>query len=242
MIPKTIHYCWFGKKQLPELALKCIASWKKYLPDYQIKEWNEDCFDVKKIPYTAQAYKCKKYAFVSDYARFKIMYEYGGIYFDTDVEVIRPLDCIINKGAFWGLERSKEGLSCNPGLGFACPPGLNLCKEMIDHYEREVFILPNGRYNLTTVVEIFSKILKDNGFSLSSFPEEFNNIHIYPPEYFCPINFFTGETQITENTKSIHHYTASWVNKYDNLPWHAKIWKFLHLPDTDFLKRFHLKH
>ena len=95
MIPKIIHYCWFGKKPLPKLALKCIASWKKFLPDYEIKEWNEDNFDVNQIPYTSEAYACKKYAFVSDYARFKIMYEYGGIYFDTDVEVIKPLDDII---------------------------------------------------------------------------------------------------------------------------------------------------
>ncbi len=241
MIPKTIHYCWFGKKPLPELALKCIASWKKFLPDYEIKEWNEDNFDINQIPYTAEAYKCKKYAFVSDYARFKIMYEYGGVYFDTDVEVIKPLDYILNKGSFWGLEKSKEGLSCNPGLGFACPPGLDLCKEMINHYEKEVFIYPNRKYNLTTVVEVFSKILESNGLSLSSFPVELNGIYIYPPDYFSPINYNTGKTNITQNTYTIHHYAASWVNKYDNMSLFDKIWNFLHLPNTNIRAKFFRK-
>ena len=145
MIPKTIHYCWFGRKPLPDLALKCIASWKKFLPDYEIKEWTEDNFNVNEIPYTTQAYQQKKYAFVSDYARFKIMYEHGGIYFDTDVEVIKSLDDIIDKGSFWGLEEDcltgkfacapGLGFSCNPGLGFSCNPGLGICKDMIELYK-----------------------------------------------------------------------------------------------------------
>lgn len=105
MIHKTIHYCWFGGNPLPELAQKCIASWRKFLPDYEIREWNETNYDVRKIPYTAQAYDAKKYAFVSDYARFDLLYQHGGIYFDTDVEMIRPLDDILERGAFIGVER-----------------------------------------------------------------------------------------------------------------------------------------
>lgn len=241
MISKIIHYCWFGKKPLPSLALKCLDSWRKYMPDYEIREWNESNFDIGQIPYTAEAYKCQKYAFVSDFARFKIMYNYGGVYFDTDVEVIKPLDYIVNKGSFWGLEKSRNGLSCNPGLGFACPPGLNLCKEMIDYYKKEAFVYPNGKYNLTTVVEIFSKILTSKGFSLSSFPEELNGIHIYPPEYFSPINYNTGEINITQNTYTIHHYAASWVSKYDNMSLFEKIWNFLHLPNTNIRARFFRK-
>ena len=237
MIPKIIHYCWFGQKPLTELALKCIMSWKKFLPDYEIKEWNENNFDVNQIPYTKQAYQSKKYAFVSDFARFKIMYEYGGIYFDTDVEIIRPLDCIINKGSFWGLEHANKKILCNPGLGFACPPGLDLCKEMIDYYKSAVFFLDNGEYNLTTVVEIFSRILKNKGFSLSPFPEEFNGIHIYPPDYFCPINYLTNEKIFTENTYTIHHYAASWVNKRDISSLFAKFWNFFHLPNTNIRGR-----
>lgn len=244
MIPKIIHYCWFGKKPLPELALKCIASWKKFLPDFEIKEWNEDNFDVNQIPYTKEAYACKKYAFVSDYARFKIMYEYGGIYFDTDVEVIKSLDDIIAKGSFFGMEViSNEQLinACNPGLGFACAPGLGLCKEMIDYYQKENFLLANGFYNLKTVVQIISELLEQKDFIPSQNPVEFNGINFYPPEYFCPINYYTGEKKVTQNTYTIHHYAASWVNPYDNLPLFAKIWKFLHLPDTNIRGRLFKK-
>ena len=132
MIPKIIHYCWFGRNPLPSLAIKCIASWKKYLPDYEIKEWNEDNFDVDVIPFTKEAYAAKKYAFVSDYARFKILYEEGGLYFDTVVEVIRPLDDIISKGAFMGCEcdaNDTSVASVAPGLGLGVNPGLGLYKE-----------------------------------------------------------------------------------------------------------------
>lgn len=136
MIPKIIHYCWFGRNPLPELAQKCIASWKKYLPDYEIKEWNEDNFDVNIIPYTAEAYAQKKYAFVSDYARFWILHKYGGIYFDTDVEVIRPIDDIIARGNFMGFETdpnpakgdASEG-SVAPGLGLGVAPGLGIIEK-----------------------------------------------------------------------------------------------------------------
>lgn len=233
MIPKIVHYCWFGRKPLPELALNCIASWKKFFPNYEIKEWNEDNFDINQSPYTEQAYKCKKYAFVSDYARFKIMYEYGGIYFDTDVEVIKSLDEIIAKGPFFGMEASDENFSCNPGLGFACNAGLALCKEMIDQYEYENFILSNGLLNLETVVTRFSNILQKHGFKYNNDITEFENIFFYPPEFFCPINYYTGEKNITQSTYTIHHYAASWVNKYDNMSWFAKLWNILHLPNTN---------
>ena len=237
MIPRTIHYCWFGQKPLPELASKCIASWKKFLPEYEIKEWNESNFDVNQIPYTAQAYKCGKFAFVSDFARFKIMYEYGGIYFDTDVEIIKPIDDIITKGPFFGMETMKWKKFCNPGVGFACSPNETLCKDMVDLYKRQQFILANGRYNLRTVVHNFSNILKHKGFRTSSKPTEFQGIIFYPPEYFCPINYYTGKKKITENTRTIHHYAASWVNKYDNPSLMEKLWRFFRLPNTDIRKK-----
>ena len=147
MIPKVIHYCWFGRNPLPPLAKECIASWKKFLPDYEIKEWNEDNFDVNIIPYTAEAYKQKKYAFVSDYARFWILYQHGGLYFDTDVEIIRPLDDIIAKGPFMGFELDPDGensplkyaprfaYSVALGLGFGVERGNRVMERLLNYYQ-----------------------------------------------------------------------------------------------------------
>ena len=127
MIPKVIHYCWFGRNPLPKSALKCIDSWRKFFPDYEIKEWNEDNFDVNIIKYTQDAYNAKKYAFVSDYARIWILYNYGGVYFDTDVEVISPMTDIIEKGPFMGFEinnSTENKIAVNPGLGIGSPSRL----------------------------------------------------------------------------------------------------------------------
>lgn len=132
-IPKIIHYCWFGGKPLPKSAIKCINSWKKLFPDYEIREWNESNFDVNMIPYTKEAYVAKKYAFVSDFARFWILHEYGGIYFDTDVEVIRPMTDILLKGAYFGMENYS---SINPGLGMAAPIGHAFNNWYINYFRR----------------------------------------------------------------------------------------------------------
>lgn len=218
MIPKIIHYCWFGRKPLPPLALKCIASWKKFLPDYEIKEWNENNFDVTQIPYIKQAYKCKKYAFVSDYARFKIMYEYGGVYFDTDVEVVKPLDDIIEKGAFFGLENDcvNSSFNCNVGLGFACKPGLDLCLDMIELYRNLTFCV-DAKSNVKTVVQYFSELLLEKGLKPHKGIIEFQNITVYPSDYFCPKSFENGKVQMTENTRTIHHYAASWLGTKEKI-------------------------
>ena len=145
MIPKIIHYCWFGGKEKPQSAIKCINSWKKFFPDYEIKEWNESNFDVHSIPYTHDAYEAKKYAFVSDYARFWILYRYGGLYFDTDVEVIRPMDDLIAKGSFMGCEIDHgENYSVAAGLGLAVVPGHPLYKQFLDIYATLPFFLENG--------------------------------------------------------------------------------------------------
>lgn len=150
MIPKVIHYCWFGGNPLPQLAQKCIESWKKNLPNYEIKQWNENNFDINIIPYTSEAYKAKKYAFVSDYARLWILYKYGGLYFDTDVEIIKPLDCIIKKGPFMGIEKyDGTGIpAVAPGLGLGANPGLWLYAELLDLYSNIHFINQDGTLNL----------------------------------------------------------------------------------------------
>ena len=218
MIPKIIHYCWFGRGPLPELAQKCIASWKKYLPDYEIKEWNEDNFDVNIIPYTAEAYAAKKYAFVSDYARFWVLYKYGGIYFDTDVEVIRPIDDIIAKGNFMGCETdaSKDGsdaASVAPGLGLGVNPGLGLVKKMLDYYDGQHFVHEAVMRNQITVVHIATKVLLDNGMKNIPGVQQVGDVWIYPSEYFCPINVTTGRIHVEKNTRTIHHYAGTWVDK-----------------------------
>lgn len=207
-IPKIIHYCWFGGNPLPELAVKCIDSWKKYLPDYEIKEWNESNYDVRKIPYISQAYDAKKYAFVSDYARFDILYKYGGVYFDTDVEVIKSLEKILAKSAFAGVERAG---ALNAGLGIASPAASVIYKEILESYEKSEFLYKNGSMNLTTVVDRVSDIFKKHGFTDANTIQTVEGISVYPTEYFCPIDPNTGIMKITDNTYTIHHYAASWT-------------------------------
>lgn len=220
MIPKVIHYCWFGHNPLPELAVKCIASWKKFLPEYEIKEWNEDNFDVNIIPYTAEAYQAKKYAFVSDYARFWILYHYGGIYFDTDVEIIKPMDDIIARGPFMGCENeaSDSHSACvAPGLGIGVNPGLDIYKEILDIYSKLNFIKEDGSLNMKTVVSYTTELLYKHGLKNTNEIQECAGIWIYPKEYFCPIDYVTRKCICTQKTYTIHHYTASWFGKKEKL-------------------------
>lgn len=231
MIPKVIHYCWFGGNPLPKSAQKCIASWRKYLPDYEIKEWNESNFDVNIIPYTAEAYKAKKYAFVSDYARFWILYKYGGLYFDTDVEVIKNMDDIIAKGPFMGCENEAKagasseqlgvtsglGLGVNPGLGLGVNPGLGLYWEILDIYKDKHYILPDGTYSRETVVTITTDLLCKYGLKNISDIQVVAGVLIYPKEYFCPKDYKTGILELSERTVSIHHYDASWHSEWEKI-------------------------
>ena len=238
MIPKIIHYCWFGHNPLPPLAIKCIESWRKYLPDYEIKEWNEDNFDVNAIPYTKEAYAVKKYAFVSDYARFWILYKYGGLYFDTDVEVIKPMDDIIARGPFMGCENEvKDGgataLAVAPGLGLGVNPGLGLYKDMLELYASLHFVDEAGNYNLKTVVDYTTEVLCKHGLKNVPGIQYVGEVYVYPVEYFCPISVKDGKLRITPNTRTIHHYAQSWqspVRKYGR--------KIILLLGGEKLKRF----
>ena len=209
MIPKKIHYCWFGRKTLPKIAKKCIASWKTFLPDYEVIEWNENKFDINCCDYVKEAYQAKKYAFVSDYARFKILYEYGGIYFDTDVELIKSIDDIIKKGPFMGFESDND---VAPGLGLAVNPGLGLYKEFIDMYNKIHFIDSEGKLNLKTVVQYTTEILYKYGLQKKNEIQYIRGVYVYPKDYFNPIEHETGKIILTENTRSIHHFMASWCS------------------------------
>ncbi len=214
MIQKKIHYCWFGGKPLNKLGKKCVKSWKKYFPDYEIIEWNESNFDFNCCPYVKEAYEAKKWAFVSDYARYKILYEQGGVYFDTDVEAIKRFDDILSKGSFFGCENlgDKARVEVNPGLGCAVEPKLAFYKEVLDDYEKSSFYKEDGSLNLYTIVERTTDLLKKHGLQETQEIQEVAGITIYPAEYFCPINMETGRLEKTKNTCSIHRYAASWVS------------------------------
>ena len=219
-IPKTIHYCWFGRNPLPESAKRCIASWRKFLPDYEIKEWNEDNFDVNVVPYTKEAYQAKKYAFVSDYARFWILYHYGGVYFDTDVEVIRPMDDIIMQGPYMGIEVKATANSAplvNPGLGIGCHANHPIYKDVLGYYNGMHFIDSKGRIIPVTVVTHTSKVLIAHGMKNINECQEVAGIFIYPRDFFNPLDDNTGILNITENTRSIHWYSKTWLNRQDQL-------------------------
>lgn len=216
MIPKIIHYCWFGRNPLPESAKKCIDSWRKFLPDYEIKEWNEDNFDVNIIPYTQQAYEAKKYAFVSDYARFWILYHHGGVYFDTDVEVIRPMDDIIEKGSFFGMElvdNKNNAIAVNPGLGMASEAQHPLYKRMLDGYVNLNFILENGEKNPFSMIPMLTGFLFNDGLKVDSSIQKVDEVTIYPPDFFNPRNDLLGKLNKTANTRTIHWYSKTWMKQ-----------------------------
>lgn len=229
MIPKVIHYCWFGRKPLPPLAQKCINSWKKYCPDYEIRLWNEANIDFSDCNYAIEAYKEGKWAFVSDYARFKILYEYGGLYFDTDVELVKSIDHIVRKGAFMGCQNScgsSKDIGVNPGLGLGVAPGLDLYREILDLYRTLHFEGNENSSKLKTVVEYTTELLQKHGLKNIDEVQFIDGIYIYPKEYFQPMNLFTGKIHIEKNTVSIHHYSGSWCNKKNLI--RGKIYRFLY--------------
>ncbi|MGK4179957.1 glycosyltransferase family 32 protein [Lapidilactobacillus dextrinicus] len=213
MIPKTIHYCWFGGSPLPSNVKKCIDSWKKYCPDYKIIQWNESNFDIHINQYVYEAYKEKKYAFVSDFARLQIVYDQGGIYLDTDVELLRPLDDVLDNYCFMALEQQDRVAT---GLGFGGIAGASFLKANINEYKDEHFIIGKS-LNYSTCVEYTMKAIERVYGSLD--PVLFRNsklantLVVYPQEYFCPYDLKTKRTTITQSTIAIHHYDASWYSQ-----------------------------
>ncbi len=209
-IPKVIHYCWFGRGEMPKLAEKCIKSWKKYCPDYEIICWNEDNFDLTQNRYMKEAYEAGKWAFVSDWARLKIIHEHGGIYFDTDVEVIKPIDDLISNHGFMGFD--EKGIVAT-GLGFGAEKGNSIIEAFLKDYDDISFILEDGSYDLTPCPDRNTSTLKRLGMDLDNKHQEFMDMLFLPDEYLCPMDYYTGKKTITKNTYSIHHYSASWTSK-----------------------------
>ena len=224
MIPKIIHYCWFGGKEKPALVKKCMESWKKHLPDYTLKEWNEDNFDVNCNTYVQQAYKAKKYAFVADYVRFWALEKEGGLYFDTDVEVIRPFGDLLQNQAFLGFE-TKEYV--NPGqVLYAQMPDNEIIKRTREWYDSARFLDENGDIIPHTVCTVFSELLKEYGFEPNGKKQVCNGMVLYPIEYFNPYDDATGRLHKTKNTYTIHWYAKSWIPKHQQF--RSKITRVFH--------------
>jgi hypothetical protein len=209
-IPKIIHYCWFGKNPKSELALKCIESWKRYCPDYEIIEWNEDNFDICYCDYVREAYEAKKWAFVSDVARLYALVNYGGIYMDTDVEVIKSLDRFLIHQGFSGF----EDLENIPTGIMAAEKDHPMFRKLLEYYDDRPFVV-DGELDLTTNVTTITNMLQPEGFQPNNTYQEVAGIALYPYDYFCPRDIHTLKLVVTENTYTIHHFAGSWLPKED---------------------------
>lgn len=211
MIPKKIHYCWFGRGKMPELALKCIESWKKYLPEYEIKEWNEDNFDLNLYPYVREAYDNRKFAFVTDVVRLYALYHEGGIYMDTDVEVLKPLDAFLNCPAFSGFE---DDVHVPTGI-MASEKGGKWAEENLAYYDGRHFVNEQGELDLTTNVTTITNYMLPYGLKQNNTLQQFSGlITFYPKDYFCPKSYEDGKVYLTDNTYTIHHFAGSWQTPY----------------------------
>lgn len=215
MIPKTIHYCWFGRGKKPHLIRKCIATWRKVMPDYEIKEWNEDNFDVNAVPFVKQAYDEKKWAFVADYCRFYACYHEGGIYLDTDVEVFRRFDEFLNNPFFTGIEFQENAVEFRLSLDasvFGCIKGNSFAKQCLDYYNDKPFRMDDGRITGGTVQAVSSIIADEYGFKRINESQTLSNgVKIFSTDYFCNIS-----NKLTPGkTYSLHHFDGSWVDYTD---------------------------
>lgn len=206
MIPKVIHYCWFGRGEKPKLAQKCIASWKRFCPDYEIIEWNEDNFDVHMNGYTQMCYEQKKFAFLTDYVRLVVVAEHGGIYFDTDVELLRPVDQLLTHPSFFGFE---DMAHINTGVGFGAEPGNPVVQAMLAEYDE----LLQGDKGIIGCPILNTNALKKCGLCLNGEKQDLGIGVVYPIDYFNPYDDPTGRLNKTKNTISIHWYSKSWMSK-----------------------------
>lgn len=208
MIPKVVHYCWFGTKELPEDAKKCIASWKKYLPDYTFKEWNQSNFDLDLYPYAREAFDNRKFAFVTDVVRLYALFHEGGIYMDTDVEVLKSYDPFLYHTAFSGFETDDSF----PTGTMAAEKGSLWAKELLEQYEGKHFIKEDGTMDLTANTHTITQYMLTKGLKLNNKFQEFPGlISAYPAEYFCPKDHTTGLIHLSDKTVCIHHFAGSWL-------------------------------
>ena len=210
MIPRIIHYCWFGGNPLPKLAKKCIKSWKKYCRGWRIVCWDETNYDFTSAPlYVRQAYEAKKWAFVSDYVRLQVVYEHGGVYLDTDVELVRSLENLLGDQSYFGFE---DGVHINTGLGFGAAKGAPILRAMMDDYADIPFVLADGSFDQTTCPERNTKIFLNQGLRQDNTEQLLEGgVHILPSSWLCPIDYYSGCGEIMPHTLSVHHFSASWM-------------------------------
>ena len=237
MIPKKIHYVWVGGAPLTELAKKCIESWKKFCPDYEIVRWDETNFDVTENEFCREAYENKKWAFVSDYMRLKVLSEYGGVYMDTDVEVIKPIDAFLTNKAFSGFENDE----LIPTGIMASEKGFDIFRFLLSYYEDRHFIKPDGTFDNVTNVSIITSMMEDRGFVKNGQKQSIDGFVFYPKDYFCPKEFYTDKIVKTKNTVCIHHFSASWHDKQEkqhlkNKHREFKIYQIKHIPNRMLIK------
>ncbi|MGE6552400.1 glycosyltransferase family 32 protein [Bacillus mycoides] len=207
-IPRIVHYCWFGGKEKPDIVKRCIDSWNEILSEYEIREWNEDNFNIDCNSYVREAYELKKFAFVSDYVRVHALYNFGGIYLDTDVEVFKSFDDLLYHNSFWGFEQ--ENYIATSTIGAA--KGNELMKRFLDSYEKKNFMKEDGNYDDLTNVAIVTEILKDIGLKTNGEYQEIEGTGaFYPQTYFSPYDYINCRKFITKNTYAIHHFYKSWL-------------------------------
>lgn len=208
-IPKTIHYCWFGNGEKSADIINYIEGWKRILPDYEIVEWNETNFDINSNQYTKEAYEAKKWAFVTDYVRLYVLYNYGGIYMDTDVEVLKPLDEFLTNDAFSGFEVRDN---VPTGIMAACK-GQEVIGDLLSFYDHHRFMLENGTFDLTTNVVTITNYFVKNGLKKNGKKQIINGFVIYPQVYFCPNTLSMIWGTPSEKSYTIHHFAGSWTEE-----------------------------
>lgn len=216
MIPKKIHYCWFGGKELPELAKKCIASWEQQCPQWEIVRWDESNFDFDRYPYAAYCLKNRKWAFLSDIVRLVVIYEQGGVYLDTDVEAVRAFDPLCEHEAFFGFELNEQ---VNTGHGFGAEAGHTVVKAMLDVYLQ---LQPDeqGNYPLIACPKLNTLPLVEMGLKLNGEYQHICGAEVYPIDYFNPYEYTTGRMKKTKNTYSIHWFNQSWISPWRKIRFH----------------------
>lgn len=236
-IPRVIHYCWFGNGEIPEKEKNCIETWKKFFPDYEIKLWNEENFDFGSCNFAKQAYENKKYAFVSDYARAKILYEHGGLYLDTDVKVLKNFPKSIGENGVMGFERKAF---LGTAVIAATPQNENI-KKLIDYYEKHDFVQKDGSFDNIANVSIITDIMLEKGLVLGGEKQVVDGFEIFNREVFYPKKLSENEFRVTEETVAVHMCSNSWLSERERKRGNNKIWIEIVRPMLRWFRRLGTK-